>query len=280
MRFAKQKRHRKTIKRFCACFGFREPFKVLCDGTFVHHLVANRLADTTVSNTLGAPVQLFTTRCVIEELKSLGSSHAESFRASCRDYKIARCDHEEKESALNCIIKIIGDNNPEHFFVATQDIDLRERCRKIPGVPVLYGLRNALLLEKLSKFQDEYLKAAEDERSRMTDSEFKLLHKRLKNTHGLKDLSTDENGSDDEDLPLQNPVKRPLRKMDTKDTVQFKRKKAKGPNPLSCKKKKSTSNSGPNVRKTDETGSDAKRSRSRKRKRSHTAKTSNNGATN
>ena len=92
---------------------------------------------------------------------------------------------------------------------------------------MLYGLRNALFLEKLSKFQDEYLKAAEDERSRMTDSEFKLLHKRLKNTHGLKDLSTAKNGSDDEDLLLQSPVNRPLRKMDTKDTVQFKRKKAK-----------------------------------------------------
>lgn len=37
-------------------------------------------------------VILFWVRCVIEELKSLGSSHAQSFHAARKDFKLARFD--------------------------------------------------------------------------------------------------------------------------------------------------------------------------------------------
>lgn len=276
MRFKKQKRHRKTVRYYTACFGFREPFKVLCDGTFVHHLVANHLSpENSVANTLGASVQLFTTKCVIEELKSLGSSHVESFRAARKDYKLARCEHEEKESALNCIIEIIGENNPEHFFVATQDIDLRKKCRKVPGVPVIFGLRNALFLEQLSSFQREFVKASEEERLHMTDSEYRLLQKRVKSVLNIEELKDPaEEGTGNEDLQVKILASRVPRKTDAKDKVQFKKKRAKGPNPLSCKKKKTISSLGPNTGKGDMTSSDAKRSRPRKRKRSRKANTS------
>lgn len=66
MKVKKQKRHRKTVRFFTACFGFRQPYKVICDGTFVHHLIENRItpADQALSNTLAAPVKLFTTKSV------------------------------------------------------------------------------------------------------------------------------------------------------------------------------------------------------------------------
>uniref|UniRef100_A0A803MZH6 rRNA-processing protein UTP23-like protein n=1 Tax=Chenopodium quinoa TaxID=63459 RepID=A0A803MZH6_CHEQI len=229
MRFKKQKRHRKTVRFYTACFGFREPFKVLCHGTFVHHLVSNHLSpETTVSNTLAASVQLFTTKC----------------------------EHGEQESALNCIVEVIGENNPEHFFVATQDIELRNKCRKVPGLPVMFGLRNAIFLEQLSSYQREFVKAAEEERLHMTDSEYKLLQKRIKgilNTKELKDPA--EEGTDDEDLLGQPVVSRVPSKTDAihaRDKAQFKKKRA----------------------KADKTDSDTKRSRPRKRKRSRKANTS------
>lgn len=64
MAVKKQKRHRKIVRFFTACFGFRQPYKVLCDGTFVHHLIENRItpADEALSKTLSAPVKLFTTK--------------------------------------------------------------------------------------------------------------------------------------------------------------------------------------------------------------------------
>lgn len=66
MRVKKQKRHRKIVRFYTACFGFRQPYKVVLDGTFVHHLIANQVtpADKALSTTLAASVKLFTTKYV------------------------------------------------------------------------------------------------------------------------------------------------------------------------------------------------------------------------
>ena len=42
-----------------------------------------------------------------------------------------RCDHERRKSAEACFVEIIGENNPEHFFVATQDTDLRKKFQEV-----------------------------------------------------------------------------------------------------------------------------------------------------
>ncbi|KAL2529937.1 PIN domain-like family protein [Forsythia ovata] len=181
MKVKKQKRHRRAVRFFTACFGFREPFKVLCDGTFVYHLLANRItpADTALANTLGATVKIFTTRCVLAELQSLGESYSESFNAAC-NLITARCDHDKRRSVVACITEVIGENNSEHFFVATQDAELRKKMQEIPGVPVIYALRNSLFLERPSGLQHQFAKAAEEERSHMTKLEYKMLKKKKK----------------------------------------------------------------------------------------------------
>ncbi|CAA0827654.1 PIN domain-like family protein [Striga hermonthica] len=260
MRVKKQKRHRRAVRFYTACFGFREPFKILCDGTFVHHLLANRItpADTALANTLGAAVKLFTTRCVLAELRSLGKSYSDSLNAA-RNLMTARCDHEKRKSAVACMTQVIGEKNLEHFFVATQDAELRKKFQEIPGVPVIYGLRNALFLERPSTFQHEFAKASEEERSHMTDLEYKML--KLKK----RKVATDEVGcSSDANEDLKEITRKTI---DTRDKVQFKRKRAKGPNPLSCKKKKTQGNTVPTaeLRKENVDSSTTKRSRKRRR---------------
>ncbi len=42
-----------------------------------------------------------------------------------------RCDHEKCKSAFDCIKEVIGQNNSEHFFVATQDTDLRKTFQEV-----------------------------------------------------------------------------------------------------------------------------------------------------
>lgn len=94
----------------------------------------------------------------------------------------------------------------------------------------MFGLRNALFLEQLSAFQREFVKASEEERLHMTDSEYNLLQKRVKsilNTKVLKDSSTAEDGTGDEDLQGQIPASLVPRKTEAKDKAQFKRKRAK-----------------------------------------------------
>ncbi|XP_060180086.1 rRNA-processing protein utp23 [Lycium barbarum] len=246
MRVKKQKRHRRAVRFYTVCFGFREPFKVLCDGTFVHHLIVNRItpADTALANILGATVKLFTTRCVLAELKSLGASYRESLNAA-NNLIMARCDHEQRKSAVDCITEVIGENNSEHFFVATQDADLRRSLQKIPGVPLIYALRNALFLEKPSSFQRQFAQSAEEERLHMTDMEYNMLRlgKKRKSSDDKEGDSSDEEEVDD--ISQVQTINTSVRSngSDGKDKVRFKRKKAKGPNPLSVKKKKKSADS-------------------------------------
>jgi U3 small nucleolar RNA-associated protein 23 len=273
MRFKKQKRHRRIVKFYTTCFGFREPFKVLCDGTFIHHLLVNRItpADAALSNILGGAVKIFTTRCVLAELKSLGESYSESLKAA-RNLITARCDHEKRKSAVACMMEVLGENNSEHFFLATQDAELRKKLQEVPGVPMIFGLRNALLLEAPSSFQHHLVKSTEEERLHMSEAEYKML--RTKNTVAAEEAMelSDVNESEGD----QNAGTQAMRKTNAggkrigvKDTVQFKRKKAKGPNPLSCKKKKNIGLSASVSKRESNDGSETVRSRSqKKRKRS------------
>ncbi|KAB2611788.1 rRNA-processing protein UTP23-like protein [Pyrus ussuriensis x Pyrus communis] len=235
MRVKRQKRHRKSVRFYTACYGFRQPYKVLCDVTFVHHLVTNRItpADKAISNVLGAPVLLFTTKCALAELKQhgsmLGPSYSQSLEAA-NSLIIARCDHESPASAEDCILDVVGQSNSEHFFVATQHVDLRQKLLKIPGVPAIYALRTAILLESPSDAQRQFVKSSKEQRLHMTELEYKMLKKKknILNSHEKDDPSGEEDAKRDT-----------ARKgLGVKDKVQFKRKRAKGPNPLSCKKKK------------------------------------------
>nr|GMC85392.1 rRNA-processing protein UTP23 homolog isoform X1 [Ipomoea batatas] len=275
MRVKKQKRHRRAVRFYAACFGFREPYKILCDGTFVHHLVVNQItpADTALVNILGAAVKLFTTRCAVEELKSvLGASYSESLDAA-RSLLTARCGHEKRRNTIDCITEVIGENNPEHFFVATQDADLRKMLQQIPGVPVIYALRNALFLERPSTLQQQFAKAAEEARSHMTDKEYKelsVMRKRKLSDEGDVDTSNASGEDEGHGLEVQNmktSLKRKRNTSDFKDKVQFKRKKAKNPNPLSVKKKKKpTAESEKETKKSNDGTAKRKRKRSRKGK--------------
>jgi U3 small nucleolar RNA-associated protein 23 len=64
MRVKKQKQLRRHVSFYKTCFGFREPFKVLCDGTFVHHNLAQRLGglQDSLSALLGAPAKPIVSR--------------------------------------------------------------------------------------------------------------------------------------------------------------------------------------------------------------------------
>lgn len=273
MKVKKQKRHRKILTFYTSCFDFRKPFKVLCDGNFVHHLLQNKItpADKSLANILNSDVQLFTTRCVLEELKRLGRSFTGSLEAA-RQLKIARCEHEKCEHAAKCIMEVIGENNLGHFFVCSQDIELRRQLQQVPGVPLIYGLRNALFLEPVSAFQREYVKTSEEARSHITDIEYQMLKNKLQNTSNGEEAANsadEENDLGDQTKDVKAVKKNPSagNEMGIKDRPQFKRKKAKGPNPLSCKKKKNSNENHKVGLLKEKTEGDNKRSRKRKRTR-------------
>ncbi|KAG8099983.1 hypothetical protein GUJ93_ZPchr0013g37620 [Zizania palustris] len=60
-----------------------------------------------------------------------------------------------------------GENNPDHFFVATQDADIRAKLREVPRVPVIYGLKNSLFIEQPSMQQRKFTQLDEEKRLHM-----------------------------------------------------------------------------------------------------------------
>ncbi|KAM2022285.1 hypothetical protein ACFX16_044208 [Malus domestica] len=212
MRVKRQKPHRKSVRFYTACYGFRQPYRVLCNVTFVHHLITNLItpADKAISNVLGAPVLLFTTKCAIAKLKQhglmLGPSYSQSLEAA-NSLITARCDHESHVSAEDCILDVVGQSNSEHFLVATQHVDLHRKLLKTPGVPAIYALRTALLFESPSDDQHQFVKTSKEQRLHMTNLEYKLLKKQKNISNSLK---------------INDPPG-----LGVKDKVQFKRKRAK-----------------------------------------------------
>ncbi|ESQ52056.1 hypothetical protein EUTSA_v10017887mg [Eutrema salsugineum] len=235
MRVKRQKKNRRTVRFFTVCFGFRQPYKVLCDGTFIHHLVTNEItpADTAISELLGGPVKLFTTRCVVAELQKLGYDFAESLEAA-QMLSTATCEHEEAKSADACLSDVIRTNNSEHFFLGTQDFEFRKKLQQESIVPLLFGLRKTLLIDQPSDFQRETAKSSERKRLMMTDAEKRMLEKQ---TARILAAKRGEETIEDEQWEAPRVVNTG-NGLGVKDRPQFKRNRAKGPNPLSCMKKK------------------------------------------
>ncbi|KAK1257077.1 hypothetical protein QJS04_geneDACA019252 [Acorus gramineus] len=273
MRVGRQKRQRKTVRFYTACFGFREPFKILLDGTFVHHLILHALLplDRPLSSLLSSRrVTLFTTTCVCKELKSLGHAHVQTLR-SCERLKTARCDHQDhRVDGSSCIASIVGQDNPEHFFVATQDSDLRKLLREIPGVPVIFGLKKSLFLEQPSENQRQFVKSAEESRMHMTESEYKMLISNKKELKRKPSILVSENSTMQDNLENEAQIEEDATNIRSTskmlETSKFKRKRPKNPNPLSCKKKSITCPSNAKDQ-GGRVGNGTSRKRLRKRKR-------------
>ncbi|KFK36356.1 hypothetical protein AALP_AA4G112600 [Arabis alpina] len=262
MRVKRQKKNRRTVRFFTVCFGFRQPYKVLCDGTFVHHLVTNEItpADTAISELLGGPVKLFTTRCVLAELEKLGKDFAESLEAA-KMLSTATCEHEEAKAADECLSEVIGSKNSEHFFLGTQDADFRKKLQQEAIVPLVFGLRKTLLIDQPSDFQRQIANSSEKKRLNMTEREKKMLDKQT-----ARILASNKEEGTDEYEQWERPRVVSTNGLDVKDRAQFKRKRAKGPNPLSCMKKKDKNNTSKPSRQEEKKEDTKKRTRKRSKK--------------
>ena len=83
-------------------------------------------------------VKLLTTKCCIQECEKLGP---QVFGATVilKQFGIHKCKNEDcTKPATKCLKAMVGTKNENRYFIATQDPELREKCRKVPGTPVLY----------------------------------------------------------------------------------------------------------------------------------------------
>lgn len=148
-----------------------------------------------------------------------------------------------------CLWKVVAVDktvNKHRYVVATQDYRLRARLRKIPAVPLIYLNRSVMILEPMS----EATKLAREE------MEHKKLVAGLNSVPNLKRKL----GEDGEGLGVASNL--------IEDEMPVKKKKrAKGPHPLSClkKKKKPTSSTKENVKENSTESKDSKEKKKRRR---------------
>lgn len=251
-------------------FSFREPYQVLLDSNFLKachsfHMPLQKYLE----NTLHGESRLFVTKCTLAKImgdwEKQKQREKEKAKADSSDKKDPRtrsrgpgrpeflppptelplrhCKHKNKEgeevgvlSETHCLLDLLAGQphgnehakNKQHYILASADadereqrskgfIDVRERARLIPGVPIVYVKRSVMILEELSGASERVRNTAEKEK----------FSQGLIGTAGRKRKREDENDeeNDEEAQALQGPRVRGM-------------KRAKGPNPLSVKKKK------------------------------------------
>ncbi|KAJ9071726.1 hypothetical protein DSO57_1034149 [Entomophthora muscae] len=150
------------------------------------------------------------TTCTIQDLRNMGEDYTGSVVAAKRFIR-RRCPHQTAIKGIDCMKEIIGPTNEFRYCVASQNQDLNKQLLDIPAIPLLTLSRDTLLLSPLSAASQAKINKAASIKLLPSADELK----RLKAVTGL-------------DLEALKEPQLPLHK----------RKKAKGPNPLSVKKKK------------------------------------------
>jgi len=231
MRHGRAKAARKTLKFFAITGNIVAPFKILLDGNFIVTVLRNKVPIVERLEKLlqGEKFHLLVTRSSLNELDALmnefsdkDEEKSEIFRKA-KQFGLDECEIiEEKsscESAGNEISSLVSERNSNGYFVATQDEGLSDALREMSNVPIIRLSRTVLLLESPSSASRRH--ASGEERSKllnMNEEEKKMLA-----------FVKEKN---------RNAVLKERKEREERRKMERVKPKAKGPNPLSCKKRK------------------------------------------
>jgi U3 small nucleolar RNA-associated protein 23 len=262
--------------------------------THAFHMPVQKYLD----NTLHAESRPYVTQCTLAVLsaeheknkiktgdKRLGGRH--ECLPPPTEVPLRYCKHKDEEGNVippeemgeeRCLLDLLGGQvkgnevvkNKQHYVLATADrseeaakrarsrIELREKARMIPGVPIVYVKRSVMILEELSGSSEMVRSGAERDK-------FKaglILPDARKRKRGdmededadpvLKKLLEEEDHNEDQAPPRARGAGRP-----------------KGPNPLSVKKKKVKVSHQPQARRDSGSGKIAGEGNTVSKKKSH-----------
>lgn len=185
------------------------PAQVLVDGNFLHAVAEMKLGEAkdVVVKFLGCPSKLFTTRCVQHELRGMGAEFKEASLAARRLEEV-KGGPDPPTPAFDSIVAAVDGDNAERFVVCTQDEALRVRLRETsPYVPVVFCHTSGLQMEPPA------------------DAEGSGVASQREAVKGLPDRERSVLGQ--EEAGVGN----------VRTNVRYKKPRARGPNPLACKKK-------------------------------------------
>merc|ERR1711892_1344597 len=132
MKFKRKKNAKRYMQMYKNNFGFTEPYKILIDGTFAKHALDNKVQIfDQMKNYFGAEVVLYTTQCVLNELKE----------------------------ARGCLKDLIEKGNKDKLIFATKDANITHFASTLPGNPVVYLNGNTILLDRPSDATTDQINA-------------------------------------------------------------------------------------------------------------------------
>jgi len=224
----KNKWVKKVVSFYRFVFKFEVPYNILIDGNFIAMSLRKKFEmKEALSKLLDENVHLVIPSCVVDELKEL-EDKIPGILKEVSKYKIEECKHGQILSPENCLKSYIGKKNMKKYFVATQDSFLRNQLRKIPGVPSLFFDQNMMLIDKPSKASILASKRREE-----LKEEPKKFEKKI-----LKEKEEEIKKWQIEEYKKTSHYKNKVEQYKINKLMGRVRKEAKGPNPLSCKKKK------------------------------------------
>lgn len=169
----------------------------------------------------------------MQELRSKGEDENVKAIMTAKRCERRRCPHTAKPiPSAECLADVVGESNKFRYCVATQDVPLAQKLRAIPGVPIIHFQKTVLVLEALSKATKQFIEKNTLEKTAVPAKEAE----RLQSAKLIQD----------EEKPIH------------------KKRKVKGPNPLSVKKKTRLPDP-PKKKKRKSEETDAKNTKKRKR---------------
>ncbi|KIM32854.1 hypothetical protein M408DRAFT_326574 [Serendipita vermifera MAFF 305830] len=205
MRQKRAKAYRKLMAMYELSFGFRQPYQILVDsGMFIEAQDHKMELAKQLETVLQGKIKPMVTQCCIVELYKLGKDRQVAVDMA-KEFERRKCNHREAIEGSTCLREVVGATNKHRYVIASQDHDLRVHLRTIQAVPLIHVKKSVMVLEPPS---DETL--------------------RIKAAMVEDALNAPE--SEKETLPSSKPSEAPF--------LPKPHRKAKGPNPLSVKKKK------------------------------------------
>ena len=224
----KDKWIKKTLNFYRFVFKFDSPYKVIIDGNFAAMALNKKFEmKSSLEKFLDEKVILIIPSCIFKEVQSI-ESKIPGLLKLLSQYKIEQCKH-NLLTPTNCIRDYIGKKNNSKYFVATQDNFLRVQLRKIPGVPLIFFEQNMLLMDKPSRISIEASERRENLKEDPKQKEKKILSEKKDEISNFLV----------EEFKNSKYYKQKQEEFKINKLMGKIRKKAKGPNPLSVKKKKS-----------------------------------------
>ena len=178
MKVKRQKKVGRILSFFKHNYGHHPPYQVLLDGTFCQACLKMKVNIKEQLPKYLGEVKLLTTKCCIQECEKLGPQLSGA-TTILKQFALHQCGHDEPKSARTCLQSMVKASKNNHYFLATNDQFLREKCRKVVGTPLMYLHHCAPVLEKPSGMSENHAKQTVDDRMTGDQKRVENLKKQL-----------------------------------------------------------------------------------------------------